>query len=157
MRRLLGGMLVGLSSTLIMEYAASFLYERESDDVRHKEERGRKDDMPTITLVRKLATVLGHPVDDKTAERLGTVAHFAFGSGGGPLMVMLTRSGIDPVKAGLAVGMGMWVLIDEGLNPVAGLTAGPGAFSPVTHLRAAAAHAAYGLSGGLLLAAGARD
>ncbi len=157
MRRLLGGTLVGLSATLIMEYAGSFLYERESEAVRHKEEQGRKDDMPTITLVRKPAAALGRQLDDKSAERLGTVAHFAFGSGSGPLIVMLTRSGMDPAKAGLAVGMGMWVLVDEGLNPIAGLTAGPGAFSPVTHLHAAAAHAVYGLNGGLLLAAGARD
>jgi hypothetical protein len=157
MKRFLGGTLVGLSSTLIMEYAGSFLYERESEHVRQKEEQGRKDAMPTITLVRKLAAALGRQLDDPTAERLGTAAHFAFGSGGGPLIVMLTRSGMDPVKAGLTVGMGMWVLVDEGLNPVAGLTAGPGAFSPITHLRAAAAHAVYGLSGGLLVAAGARD
>jgi hypothetical protein len=157
MRRLLGGTLVGLSSTLIMEYAASFLYKRESEEVRQKEEQRRKDDMPTITLVRKLASALGRQLGDESAERLGIVAHFAFGSGGGPLIVMLTRFGTDPVKAGLAVGMGMWVPVDEGLDPVAGLTAGAGAFSPVTHLRAAAAHAVYGLSGGLLVAAGARD
>jgi hypothetical protein len=157
MKRFLGGTLVGLSSTLIMEYAGSFLYERESEHVRQKEEQGRKDAMPTITLARKLASALGRQLDDQSAERLGTAAHFAFGSGGGPLIVMLTRSGMDPVKAGLTVGMGMWVLVDEGLNPVAGLTAGPGAFSPVTHLRAAVAHAVYGLSGGLLVASGARD
>lgn len=157
MRRLLGGTLVGLSATLIMEYAGSFLYERESEEARQSEEQGRKGDMPTTTLMRKLASALGRHLDDHSAERLGTVAHYAFGSGGGPLIVMLTRSGMDPVKAGLTVGMGMWVLVDEGLNPVAGLTAGPGAFSPATHLRAAVAHAVYGLSGGLLLAAGARD
>jgi hypothetical protein len=72
--------------------------------------------MPTITLVRKLASALGRQLDDQSAERLGTIAHFAFGSGGGPLIVMLTRSGMDPVKAGLAVGMGMSVLVDQGLE-----------------------------------------
>jgi hypothetical protein len=43
MRRVLGGTLAGLSSTLIMEYAASFLYERESEDAPRAEERGRQD------------------------------------------------------------------------------------------------------------------
>ncbi|MHB8659648.1 MAG: hypothetical protein ACYC91_17200 [Solirubrobacteraceae bacterium] len=125
-----------MSSTLIVEYAGSFLYERESEHVRPQGGTGPQGPHAHDHAGAKLASALGRQLDDKTAERLGTAAHLAFGSGGGPLIVMLAHSGMDPVKAGLAVGMGMCVLVDEGLNPAAGLTAGPRArtvHAPLRH------------------------
>ena len=47
----------------------------------------------------------------------------------------------------------MWVLVDEGANPVLGLTPPATAYPLVTHVRALAAHLVYGVAlGGLLLA-----
>lgn len=157
MRKVLGGAVVGLSATLLMEYVSSFLYEREGGDAREREDRGRKDDMPTTTLTRKLARTVGRELDDEKANRLGTVTHYVFGAAGGPAALALHQAGMDPIKAGLVVGVGMWVFVDEGFNVVAGLTAGPGQFAVVTHARAAVAHVAYGLTAGLMLAAGAAD
>ena len=113
--------------------------------------------MPTTTLVRKVAGTLSRELEDETAQRVGMLAHYAFGAGGGPAMVALQRAGVEPVRAGLLVGLGIWVAIDEGFNRLAGLTAGPGEFPAVTHVRGGLAHAVYGLAGGLLLAAGAHD
>lgn len=157
MRRVLGGAVVGLSATLLMEYVSSFLYEREGGDARERENRGRTDDMPTTTLARKLAGAVGRELDGEKAERLGTATHYVFGAAGGPATVALREAGMDPIKAGLVVGVGMWVFVDEGFNVVAGLTAGPRQFAVVTHARAALAHVAYGLTAGLMLAAGAPD
>jgi hypothetical protein len=154
LRKLIGGLVVGLSATLIMEYASSYLYERESEAARQQEERGRKDEMPTTTLVRKLAGAVGSQLQDDSAQRLGMATHYAFGAGGGLAMIAVHQAGVEPVRAGLLVGMTIWALVDEGFNPLAGLTSGPAAFPAVTHMRAAGAHAVYGLVGGLLLAAG---
>lgn len=156
MKKMLGAAFVGLSATLLMEYVSSFLYERESEDAREREERGREDDMPTTTLMRKFANAVGEELDDAQAERLGTMTHYVFGAGGGPAAAALYQAGMSPVSAGLVIGMGMWVFVDEGLNALGGLTAGPGQFAAVTHARAAVAHAAYGLTAGLMPAAGER-
>jgi hypothetical protein len=151
--RLAGGLVAGLSATLLMEYASQFLYERQAPASREREETLRTE-MPTTTLVRKAAGLAGTQLGDATAERLGMVTHYAFGAAGGPLAVAFTDRGVGPLKAGLAVATAMELGADQGVNTVLGLTPPPQAWPLVTHARAVAAHVAYGAALGLLLAAG---
>jgi hypothetical protein len=156
MRRVVGAAVAGLGATLMMEYVSSFWYERHGEQVREREEQLRTE-MPTTVLVRKAARLAGRELDDETAQRAGMIAHYAFGSSGGPAAQLLVSAGQDPLKAGLTVAMGMELFIDQGANTVLGLTAPTWRFPLVTQARAVAAHTAYGLALGLMLAAGDDD
>jgi len=126
------------------------MYERQSASSRRREEQLRTE-MPTTTLVRRIADVVGTEVSDEQASRLGTWLHYGFGASGGPLAAALSAAGMGAVPAGIAVGAGMWVLVDEGANAVLGLTQPATEFPLVTHVRALAAHLVYGLAVGALL------
>ena len=57
-----------------------------------------------------------------------------------------TRSGVPDLAGGLILGTALWLLGDEMLMPVAGLTEGPSAYPPELHAHGWGAHAAYGLT-----------
>jgi hypothetical protein len=139
-----------------MEYASSWLYEREDAQARTREEQLRPG-MPTTVLVRKAARLLGRELEEDRATKLGTWTHYAFGAAGGPTAKLLTARGIPPLTAGLAVATGMSVFADEGLNTLLGLTPPPKAFPWQAHARGFAAHAVYGIILGLMLSAGAEN
>jgi hypothetical protein len=155
-RRTAGSALAGLATTLFMEYASTAFYDRQSAQSREREEQLRTE-MPTTTLVRKTAALLGTELDDQRAETLGTLSHYTFGAAGGPAALALRRLGFGPLGAGVAVATGMEVVVDQGMNTVLGLTAPPRAWPWQAHVRGVVAHAVYGVALGLLLAAGAED
>lgn len=150
---LVWGSLAGYAATLVMERSASFFYERQSESSRQREEQLRQE-MPTTTLVRRAAEIAGTKIEDERAEKLGMAVHYAFGASGGPVAALIERRGIGPLAAGLAVGTGMWVAVDEGTNAVLGLTPPAPEWPAVTHVRALVAHLVYGVVLGTLLAMG---
>ncbi len=81
--RLAGGLVGGLSATLFMEHASTWMYARQDQQSRHREEQLRTE-MPTTTLVRKTAALLATELDDQRAATLGTLSHYTFGAAGGP-------------------------------------------------------------------------
>ena len=151
--RLLGSLLVGLAATFVMEYTSGFLYDRQSEESRQREEELRPD-MPTTALVRKAARRANVELSDDQAEKAGTFAHYAFGAGGGFAAVALARRGVSPVRAGLAVATAMEAAVDQGANTLLVLTAPTWRFPLVTQVRAVAVHAVYGLAIGSMLEAG---
>jgi len=150
---LLGRLPAGLSATLLMEHASSFLYGRQGEGTREREEELRTE-MPTTALVRKAAAGLGRNLDEGLASHLGTGTHYAFGAAGGPVAALLTNRGVSPVGAGLAVAAATELGADQGMNTVLGLTAPTWHFPLLTQVRALVAHLVYGLALGLLLATG---
>ena len=143
--------LAGYAATLVMERAANLLYQRQSQSSRQREEQLRPE-MPTSTLVRRVGEMIGTKVEDKRAKKLGTIVHYAFGASGGPAAAFIQRQGIGPVAAGLAIGAGMWVVVDEGANAVLGLTPPAPDWPLITHVRALVAHLVYGVAlGGALM------
>jgi hypothetical protein len=149
---LLIGAGAGYAATRIMEKASTFLYQRQSEEARRREEELREE-MPTTVLVRKAAEWRGVKLEDEQAERFGIWLHYGFGAAGGPVAAILARTTpIGPVGAGLAVGTAMFVFVDEGANYVLGLTSPTPEWPAVTHVRPAlAAHLMYGLALGLFL------
>lgn len=147
------GSVAGYGATLAMERFANLFYGRQSESSRQREEQLRRE-MPTTTLVRRAGEVIGTKIEDERAEKFGMAVHYAFGASGGPAAAMIQRRGMAPLAAGLAVGTGMWVVVDEGANAVLGLTPPAPEWPLVTHVRALAAHLVYGVALGALLAAG---
>jgi hypothetical protein len=133
-RDLLTGLGAGYGATRVMEKASTFMYERQSEEARNREEELREE-MPTTVLVRKVADWRGVKLEDEQADRLGTWLHYGFGAAGGPVAAILARTtAIRPLRAGLAVGTAMFVLVDEGANYVLGLTPPAPEWPAVTHL-----------------------
>jgi hypothetical protein len=155
-RRIAGSALAGLGATLFMEYASTAFYNRQSAPSREREELLRSE-MPTTTLVRKTAKLIGEDLDDQRAEKLGAISHYAFGAAGGPAALMLHCRGAGPLGAGLAVATAMEVVVDQGMNTALRLTPPPNVWPWQAHARGVVAHAIYGVALGLLLAAGAED
>lgn len=153
--KLAGGLLAGLSATRFMERASTLMYARQDEQSRRREEQLRTE-MPTTTLVRKTADLLGRELRDAHAEKLGTVSHYGFGAAGGPAAQLLRALGRSPLRASLGVGTAMEVIVDRGMNTALGLTAPPRAWPWQAHARGVAAHAVYGAALGLLLGAGER-
>ncbi len=138
----------------VMDKVTTAFYERQSDSSKHKEESLRADPMPTVTLVRRVGEMTGRKVDDETAEKVGMLAHSGFGVAGGPVASLLhRRTGLNPFAGGLAVALGMSLLVDEGLNYVLGLVAPAPEWPAVSHVRGVAGHLAYGLVLGTAIAA----
>jgi hypothetical protein len=151
-RDVLIGAGAGYAATRVMEKASTFLYERQSEEARRREEELRKD-MPTTVLIRQVADWRGVKLENEQEEQLGMWLHYGFGAAGGPVATVLARTTrMGPLAAGLAVGTAMFVLVDEGANYVLGLTPPAPVWPLVTHLRALAAHLVYGLALGSLLA-----
>lgn len=152
MRRFAGGLVAGLSATLLMEYASQAIYSRQGES-REREEQLRTE-MPTTALVRKTAGLIGVDLSEGAAQRAGMGAHYAFGAAGGPAAHWIASRGGDPIKAALTVAAAMELLVDQAANTALGLTAPTWRFPPITQARGVVAHGIYGAALGLLLSAG---
>lgn len=140
------GALVGYAASRTMDAATAEFHRRQDDDSRAREE----EIAPGGTLVqlgRQLGSAAGRDLDDGAAGRVGLAVHRTFGVTYGVLAAALVRRGVSPLAAGLAVGTGAFLLVDEGTS-LPTLTAYP----PVSHARGIAGHGTFGLVAGVLLA-----
>lgn len=142
--------LAGYVATLVMERVAGFLYDRQEEAARDREEQLRKA-MPTAVLVEKVVGLVGMEPDPATARSIGTWVQYAFGAAGGVGVLLLQRRGWGGLPAGLAVGVGMTASVDEGINYFLGVTAPPTAWPWQVHARGILAHLAYGMVLGALM------
>jgi uncharacterized membrane protein YagU involved in acid resistance len=61
---------------------------------------------------------------------------------------------MNPLGAGILTGLGIWLVVDEGANPVMGFTPPAPAYPRETHIRGLLGHLAYGGTLGALLGLG---
>lgn len=100
-----------------------------------------------MQLGKQLTGATGRELSNEQAGRVGVVVHRSLGVTYGILAAALVGRGMRPLRAGLAVGAGAWVLVDEG-TAVSTFTSYP----VESHLRRAVGHGTVGLAIGLLLA-----
>lgn len=142
---LVAGALVGYTASRTMDVATWWFYRRQSDATKVREE----ELAPGGTLVqlgKQLGRTAGRDLDDEAAGRVGLAVHRSFGVGYGVLAAALTRRGMRPLAAGLCVGAGAFLVVDEG-------TALPlvTAYPLASHARGVVGHATLGLVTGVLL------
>src|SRR5215212_9642086 len=139
------GALAGYAASRTMDKATSRFYGRQSQGSKDREE----ELAPGGTLVqlgKQLGAATGRELDADQAGRLGLLVHRSFGCLYGVIAALLVRRGVRPLKAGLAVGAGAWLLVDEG-------TALP-TFTDYpfeSHMRGVVGHGTFGLAAGLIL------
>lgn len=134
----------GLGATYVMGLATTALATLQSErDRRH--ERDVSPGVAYEVAARRTAGLLGRDLTDRQTSAAGTLLHYGLGIAWAPVYLLLRRAaGWHPVVAGLAAGMLLELMVDEGLNPILGFTAPPQAYPASTHLRGAMGHAVYG-------------
>jgi hypothetical protein len=153
-RVLFVGATAGYLASQVMDKATTWYYDRQSDASRQREQELLPEGAP-LASARKLAGLVGaEPTDDQ----VGTIAlamHQSLGQLYGVVAAALTRRGVSPMAAGLASGMGGFLLVDELANGLF-FTPPPQAYPVESHLRGAVGHLTLGVTTGALLAVARR-
>ncbi len=135
----------GYVGTLALEKVASKLYELEPAADREREDQVRPGD-PSRIAAEKISGWLGLRLTESQLDRAGLWFHYGLGVGWALAYPLLRRRGWQPLSAGALTGLSLWVIFDEGVTPAFGFSAPNDAYPLTTHLRAFAAHLAYGLA-----------
>jgi hypothetical protein len=142
---LIKGAVAGAVATWAMGRTTTWLYEREPERVRNRENEARGGQSAYTNLAESLAGLAGVELSDDGKSRGGTAIHWATGIVAGMNYAALQRYRPE-ISAGFGVpyGMGMYLVLDELLNPLLGLTPGPAAFPWQAHARGLAGHVVFG-------------
>ena len=143
---LIKGMLAGAVATLVMERVTSYLYAHEDPIARQREDEVRQGKAPFTVAAEKTAELTGLSMSAEQRQKLGMAYHWGLGLGAGALYAILRRRiGRIDRSHGLAFGVAFFLLVDEALNTVVGLTPLPQAYPWQAHARGLAAHLTYGV------------
>lgn len=139
------GGLVGYVASRTMDVATGRFHERQSEASKAREE----EIAPGGTLVdlgRQIGSAAGRELDDEAAARTGLRVHRTLGVLYGMIAAFLVRRGVAPLRAGLTVGAGAFLVVDEGTS-ISTLTD----FPVESHLRGVVGHGTLGLVIGIVL------
>ncbi|MGE0594073.1 MAG: DUF1440 domain-containing protein [Vicinamibacterales bacterium] len=155
-RHLLGdlmkGAVAGAAATWLMNRTTTWMYEHERDAARQREDDARGGTTGYERAAERAAGAAGVQLSDEQRGRGGLALHWATGiAAGAAYGVLRTRWPAATTAMGLPYGMGVFLAMDEILNPALGLTPGPRAFPWQTHARGLGGHLAFGLTTELVM------
>lgn len=139
------GALAGAAGTLVMDQVTTRMYERESHEAREREDDARGD-LPAYEIAaERAATMAGRALTSDQRTQIGNAIHWSLGIAPGALYGLLRHRFPElGVGSGLLLGLTMFVILDEGLLPVTGITPGPLEFPWQTHARGLVGHLVLG-------------
>ncbi len=144
----------GLGAAQVMGKATTFLYEQQSEQAKRQVDEVSYGGAYDVAA-KKTAAVFGAELSEEQAAKAGMVLHYALAFGWVPVYMVLRRQfGMMPVRAGIASGLSMSLLVDEIGNPLLGFTPPPQAYPLAMHLRGLAGHLVYGLGVAALVETG---
>jgi uncharacterized membrane protein YagU involved in acid resistance len=144
---LLKGAIAGAVATWTMDQVTTWMYERESAEAKERENQARQGGTAYGAAAEKTAALVNVELSEDQRSQAGSAIHWATGIGAGALYGVLRRRWPAVSRArGLPFGTGFFLVVDELLNPVLGLTPGPKAFPWQTHARGLGGHLAFGLT-----------
>jgi hypothetical protein len=144
--RVARGALVGYVASRTMDVATTAFYGRQSEASKRREHELAAGGT-LVQLGKQLGRVAGRELDDAAAGRVGIAVHRTLGTIYGVIASTLVARGMQPLRAGLTVAAGAWVVVDEG-TALPLMTSYPVA----SHARGVLGHATLGLTVGALLA-----
>jgi hypothetical protein len=143
---LLKGALVGAVATWVMERVTIYFYEHENRSARQREDEARQGQHAFAVAAQKTAAFTGVHLSETQQEQLGLAYHWGLGLGAGALYGALRqRVGWVDRGQGAIFGLLFFLLIDEAMNTVLGLTPPPRAFPWQAHARGLTGHLVYGV------------
>lgn len=145
------GAIAGAIGVWAMDRLDWFLFEHEDAQARHRTEAVRPDGLdPAHVAAGKAARMLGTELHPAQPNAAGIATHYALGIGPGAIYGALRErlpasdEGQD-VLYGLGLGLALFLVQDEGLNQVMGLSGKQRDYPWQAHARGLAAHLALGL------------
>jgi hypothetical protein len=153
-RVLFVGATAGFVAGQVMDQATTWYYGRQSDASKQRENELLPEGAP-LAAARKLAGLVGAEPTDDQAEQLALAMHRCLGQLYGVAAAAMVRRGVAPVTAGVASGVGGFLVVDELANSLF-FTPPPQAYPVESHLRGVVGHLTFGAVTGLLLAVARR-
>ncbi|MDQ3256885.1 MAG: DUF1440 domain-containing protein [Acidobacteriota bacterium] len=134
-----------------MDQVSGYLYELEDEGTRKYEENLRGNEYPPEVLAEKISeTVAGAELDKETKQKYGNMVHWGYGiMWGGLFGALRDRAPLVGTANGVGFGTGLWLIGDEVMMPLMGLSPSSTKFPWQNHARAAVNHVAYGATLGL--------
>ena len=142
------GAIAGVAATAAMGPLTTYLSRRQSDHARRQEEavNERLGAPPTVRVAEKAVSTVGKSLPAHRSSLAGNVVNFGFGTfWGAALGALSARWKPLPPGAGVALGILLWLSMDEGAVPALGLSGKPKEYPRATHARGLAGHVVYGV------------
>ncbi|QIB50304.1 DUF1440 domain-containing protein [Pseudomonas sp. OIL-1] len=139
------GAAAGALAVWVMDRVDWFAYNRESEQARQRTIAARPGGMdPGHVLASKVAGAVGKEITQP--HPAGISAHYVFGMAPAAVYGALYDS-VPALSAGKGTlfGLGMFLMHDEGLNALSGLSGKPQAYPWQAHARGFLAHLVYGV------------
>ena len=146
LREVVKGAIAGAASVWMMDRVTWYMYKHE-DREAYKQEKKAQIGGKYVAFVAadKIASVIGARMSDKQEYVSAKTIHYLLGMMPGALYGLLRHKvkGLDK-GYGLLYGLGLFIVMDELVAPLAGLSSGPLAYPWQAHARGLAGHLAVG-------------
>ena len=144
------GSVAGLAGGQALEFVAQFMYDR-TDPENVQREAQIEPRAPFIVLTQKVAEQLGVTVSEENQKAWETAIKTALVMGTGAAYVATARRWpFGWLTGGLLFGTLFWLVEDEGMGPLMGLSGDNSKYPMEAHLRGLTAHAAFGVTAALV-------
>ena len=142
------GAIAGVAATAAMGPLTTFLSKRQPQAAKRQEQEvnARAGTPPTVKVAEKAASTLGKTLPAHRHSLAGKVVHYGFGTFWGAALGAVS-AGWKPLPpgSGVALGILLWLSMDEGALPALGLSGKPRESPRETHTRGLASHVLYGV------------
>jgi hypothetical protein len=141
------GAAAGALAVWVMDQVDWFNYDHEDPEARHRTQRVRPGGMdPAHVAVNRVADAAGMELSPRQPHPLGVAMHYGLGVGPGALYgVLRDRFPVIGTGRGSLYGVGLFLMQDELVNAVSGLSARPTEYPWQAHARGLVAHLVYGV------------
>lgn len=142
------GAAAGAAGVWALDRADWFMWDRESEDARHRTKSVRPGgEPPAHVMVSRVEETFGFNPTPAQHEMAGMATHYGIGIAPAAIYALVREQlpGKGPVR-GLLYGLGLFLIQDEALNTATGLGAKPRDYPWQAHARGLVAHLVYGVA-----------
>ena len=130
-------------------HGAQSMQPSEGGQPGHGSEHAKKNqDDATVKVARAISKgALGHELRESEKEEAGALVHYAFGTVAGGFYGAIAEFAPEvTVGTGLPFGAGFWLIADETVVPLLGLSKPLTGYPVTTHVYALSSHLVFGLT-----------
>lgn len=143
---LLKGAVAGAVGVIALDQITWAMWDREDPEALQREREARPGGLdPAHVVANRMAEAMGTKLTPKQPHAAGIAVHYGLGILPGAIYGALRkRAPIVGTGAGTAFGLALFLLQDEGLNPMIGTSGSPGEYPWQAHARGVVGHAVMG-------------
>jgi hypothetical protein len=148
LKELAKGAIAGAVSVWMMDRVTWYMYKNEDPKAYKKEKEAQiAGKYVSSVAADKIARAVGAKLSDRQEYWAGQTVHYALGIAPSALYAVYRHrvKGLDAGR-GLLYGLGLFIVMDEIVAPLAGLASGPLAYPWQAHARGLAGHLTVGVT-----------